>query len=161
MASRGVNKVILLGNLGQDPEVRYGQSGKIVVSLSLATSERWQDKNSQQQERTEWHRVVLFGKIAEVAAEYLKKGQQVYFEGKLQTRKWQDQQGLERYTTEVIVDINGAMQLLSAKESGTFSSNSPKQSESRIGQHYISDNSSQSVLPPNISNDEFDDGIPF
>lgn len=161
MASRGVNKVILLGNLGQDPEVRYSQSGKIVVSLSLATSERWQDKNSQQQERTEWHRVVLFGKIAEVAAEYLKKGQQVYFEGKLQTRKWQDQQGLERYTTEVIVDINGAMQLLSAKESGTFSSSSPKQSESRIGQHFISDNSSQSVLPPNISNDELDDGIPF
>ncbi|KKO47663.1 single-stranded DNA-binding protein [Arsukibacterium sp. MJ3] len=117
MATRGVNKVIVLGNLGQDPEVRTMQSGKAMATLTIATSERWQDKNSgEPQERTEWHKVVLFGKTAEIAQEYLKKGQQVYIEGKLQTRKWQDQQGIDRYTTEIVVDINGTMQLLGKRD---------------------------------------------
>ena len=114
MASRGINKVILIGNLGQDPEVRYMPSGGAVTNISLATSETWRDKQTgEEKERTEWHRVVVMGKLAEIAGEYLKKGSQVYFEGKLQTRKWQDQDGHERYTTEVLVDsFNGMMQML-------------------------------------------------
>lgn len=103
MASKGINKVILVGNLGQDPDVRYTPSGKAVANLSIATSETWKDQQGQMQERTEWHRVVIWGKTAEVAGEYLKKGSQVYIEGKLQTRKWQDQQGQDKYTTEVVV----------------------------------------------------------
>ncbi len=160
MAARGVNKVILLGYLGQAPEVKYGQTGKIVVSLSLATSERWQDKDSQPQERTEWHRVVLFGKLAEVAAEYLKKGQQVYFEGKLQTRKWQDQQGIDRYTTEVVVDINGAMQILGAKVE-TITSAEAKQTPATTTNPSSSDTSWQKLGNPQHFADDFDDGIPF
>lgn len=114
MASRGINKVILVGNLGQDPEVRYMPSGGAVTNITLATSDRWRDKQTgEEKERTEWHRVVFMGKIAEIAGEYLKKGAQVYVEGKLQTRKWQDQSGVERYTTEVLVDsFNGVMQML-------------------------------------------------
>jgi len=113
MASRGVNKVILIGNLGQDPEIRYMPNGNAVANLTIATSESWKDRNTGQlQEKTEWHRVVIFGKLAEIAGEYLRKGSQVYFEGKLQTRKWQDQQGQDRYTTEIVVDINGVMQML-------------------------------------------------
>lgn len=103
--ARGINKVILIGNLGQDPEVRYLPNGGAVCNLSVATSETWKDKNTgEQQERTEWHRVVLFRRLAEIAGEYLKKGSKVYLEGKLQTRKWQDQQGQDRYTTEVVAD---------------------------------------------------------
>ncbi|MER2494292.1 single-stranded DNA-binding protein [Catenovulum sediminis] len=113
MASRGINKVILVGNLGQDPEVRYMPNGNAVANLTLATSESWKDRNSgQMQEKTEWHRIVIFGKLAEIAGEYLRKGSQVYIEGKLQTRKWQDQQGQDRYSTEIVVDINGSMQML-------------------------------------------------
>lgn len=93
MASRGVNKVILVGNLGQDPEVRYMPNGNAVANITVATSESWKDQQGQQQERTEWHRVVLFGKLAEITGEYLRKGSQVYLEGKLQTRKWKDQSG--------------------------------------------------------------------
>lgn len=117
MASRGINKVILIGNLGQDPEVRYMPSGGAVTNITLATSETWRDKQTgEQKERTEWHRVVFMGKLAEVAGEYLKKGSQVYVEGKLQTRKWQDQSGQERYTTEVLVDgFSGVMQMLGGK----------------------------------------------
>ncbi|EAX1526717.1 single-stranded DNA-binding protein SSB1, partial [Salmonella enterica] len=108
MASRGVNKVILVGNLGQDPEVRYMPNGGAVANLSLATSDTWKDKQTgEQRERTEWHRVVLYGKLAEVAGEYLRKGSQVYIEGELRTRKWTDQSGQERYTTEVVVSMQG------------------------------------------------------
>lgn len=112
--SRGINKVILVGNLGQDPEIRYLPDGSPVANVNLATSESWMDKNSgQRQERTEWHRVVFFGKIAEIVAEHVKKGSKLYVEGKLQTRKWQDQSGQDRYTTEIIVDgFTGQMQML-------------------------------------------------
>lgn len=113
MASRGVNKVILVGNLGQDPEVRYMPNGGAVANITLATSESWRDKaTGEQKEKTEWHRVVLFGKLAEVAGEYLRKGSQVYIEGALQTRKWTDQAGVEKYTTEVVVNVGGTMQML-------------------------------------------------
>ncbi|MDU7496111.1 MAG: single-stranded DNA-binding protein [Providencia rettgeri] len=113
MASKGVNKVILIGHLGQDPEIRYMPSGGAVANLTLATSESWRDKQSgEMREKTEWHRVCIFGKLAEVAGEYLKKGSQVYIEGYLQTRKWQDLSGQDRYTTEVVVNIGGSMQML-------------------------------------------------
>lgn len=114
MASRGINKVILIGNLGQDPEVRYMPGGNAVTSITLATADTWRDKQTgEQRERTEWHRVVFMGMLAEVAGKHLKKGTQVYVEGKLRTRKWQDQSGQERYTTEVLVDsFTGVMQML-------------------------------------------------
>lgn len=114
MATRGVNKVILIGNLGQDPEVRYMPSGDAMVNLTVATSETWRDKaTGEQREKTEWHRVSVFGKTAEFIGEYAKKGTQVYIDGQLQTRKWQDQQGQERYTTEVVVRWpTGEVQLL-------------------------------------------------
>lgn len=111
--ARGVNKVILVGNLGQDPEVRYTANGAAVANISVATSEQWTDKQSgQKQERTEWHRVVLFGRLGEIAGEYLKKGSQVYLEGKLQTRKWQDQNGQDRYSTEIVAN---EMQMLGGR----------------------------------------------
>ena len=114
--ARGVNKVILVGNLGQDPEVRYMPNGNGVANISIATTDSWKDKNTgQMQERTEWHRVVLFGKLAEVAGEYLRKGSQVYIEGRLQTRKWSDQSGQEKYTTEIVVDMGGQMQMLGGR----------------------------------------------
>ncbi|HBN6896832.1 TPA: single-stranded DNA-binding protein, partial [Vibrio cholerae] len=117
MASRGVNKVILIGNLGQDPEVRYMPSGGAVANITIATSETWRDKaTGEQKEKTEWHRVTLYGKLAEVAGEYLRKGSQVYIEGQLQTRKWQDQSGQDRYSTEVVVQgYNGIMQMLGGR----------------------------------------------
>ena len=119
MASRGVNKVILVGNLGQDPEVRYMPNGGAVANITLATSESWRDKaTGEQEEKTEWHRVVLFGKLAEVAGEYLRKGSQVYIEGSLQTRKWQDQSGQDRYTTEIVVNVGGTMQMLGGRQGG-------------------------------------------
>ncbi len=120
MASKGVNKVILVGNLGQDPEVKYMPNGNAVANISIATSESWKDKNTgQMQEKTEWHRVVIFGKLAEVAGEYLKKGSQVYIEGQLQTRKWQDQQGQDRYSTEIVVQgYAGIMQMLGSRQQG-------------------------------------------
>ncbi|AJR00966.1 Single-stranded DNA-binding protein [Enterobacteriaceae bacterium bta3-1] len=119
MASRGVNKVILVGNLGQDPEVRYMPNGGAVANITLATSETWRDKQTgEQKEKTEWHRVVLFGKLAEVAGEYLRKGSQVYIEGALQTRKWTDQAGVEKYTTEIVVNVGGTMQMLGGRQGG-------------------------------------------
>ncbi|TQI82518.1 single-strand binding protein [Serratia fonticola] len=119
MASRGVNKVILVGNLGQDPEVRYMPNGGAVANITLATSESWRDKaTGEQKEKTEWHRVVLFGKLAEVAGEYLRKGSQVYIEGSLQTRKWTDQAGVEKYTTEIVVNVGGTMQMLGGRQGG-------------------------------------------
>lgn len=122
MASRGVNKVILVGNLGQDPEVRYMPSGGAVANITIATSESWRDKQTgEMKEQTEWHRVVLFGKLAEVAGEYLRKGSQVYIEGQLRTRKWTDQSGAEKYTTEVVVNVGGTMQMLGGKKEGSQS----------------------------------------
>ncbi|BCL73971.1 single-stranded DNA-binding protein (plasmid) [Vibrio nigripulchritudo] len=120
MASRGINKVILVGNLGNDPEIRYMPSGGAVANITIATSESWRDKaTGEQREKTEWHRVALFGKLAEVAGEYLRKGSQVYIEGQLQTRKWQDQNGQDRYTTEVVVQgFNGVMQMLGGRQQG-------------------------------------------
>lgn len=118
MAARGVNKVILLGNLGKDPEVRYTPDGRAITNITLATSESWKDKSGDLQEKTEWHRVVFFGKLAEIAGEYLRKGSKVYIEGKLQTRKWQDANGQDRYTTEVVVDISGTMQMLDSRGEG-------------------------------------------
>ncbi|MDP4495895.1 single-stranded DNA-binding protein [Vibrio cholerae] len=117
MASRGVNKVILIGNLGQDPEVRYMPSGGAVANITIATSETWRDKaTGEQKEKTEWHRVTLYGKLAEVAGEYLRKGSQVYIEGQLQTRKWQDQNGQDRYSTDIVVQgYNGIMQMLGGR----------------------------------------------
>ena len=112
MATKGVNKVILVGNLGNDPEVRYMPNGNAVANLSLATSESWKDPQGQMQERTEWHRLTMYRRLAEIAGEYLKKGSQIYVEGKLQTRKWQDQSGQDRYTTEIIVD---QMQMLGGR----------------------------------------------
>ncbi|EAQ3992261.1 single-stranded DNA-binding protein SSB2 [Salmonella enterica] len=118
MATRGVNKVILVGNLGQDPEVRYMPNGGAVANLTLATSESWRDKQDGEiREHTEWHRVVVFGKLAEIASEYLRKGAQVYIEGQLRTRKWTDQSGQDKYTTEVIVGQNGTMQMLGRRDS--------------------------------------------
>ena len=119
VASRGVNKVILVGNLGQDPEVRYMPNGGAVANITLATSESWRDKaTGEMKEQTEWHRVVLFGKLAEVASEYLRKGSQVYIEGQLRTRKWTDQSGQDRYTTEVVVNVGGTMQMLGGRQGG-------------------------------------------
>ncbi|AKC32406.1 single-stranded DNA-binding protein [Candidatus Pantoea carbekii] len=118
MANRGINKVILVGNLGQDPEVRYMPNGSAVANITLATSENWRDKQTgENREITEWHRVVLFGKLAEIASEYLRKGSQVYIEGQLRTRKWQDQNGQDRYSTEIVVNINGTMQMLGTRQS--------------------------------------------
>lgn len=157
MGQKGVNKVILVGNLGQDPEVRYTQSGDAIATLNIATSETWRDKQTgEMKEKTEWHRVVLFGKVAEVAGEYLRKGSQVYIEGKLQTRKWMDQSGQDRYTTEVVVNVGGTMQMLgSAGGNGGNGGNGGGQQQR---QKY-------SGQPQNTARNEppmdFDDDIPF
>lgn len=113
----GVNKCIILGHLGKDPEVRFMPSGDAVANLTVATSESWKDKQTgEQKDRTEWHKVVIFGKLAEIAGEYLKKGSKAYFEGQLQTKKYTDQQGVEKYTTEIVVQgFNGTMQMLDGK----------------------------------------------
>jgi single-strand DNA-binding protein len=108
-----VNKVILIGNLGRDPETRYMPDGGAVTNISIATTETWKDKAGEKQEKTEWHRVAFFGKLAEIAGEYLKKGSQVYVEGRLQTRKWQDKDGADKYTTEIIAD---RMQMLGSRQ---------------------------------------------
>ncbi|ENZ0347025.1 single-stranded DNA-binding protein [Morganella morganii] len=154
MASRGVNKVILIGNLGQDPEVRYLPQGGAVTNITLATSESWRDKQSgEMKEKTEWHRVVVFGKLAEIAGQYLKKGSQVYIEGQLQTRKWQDQQGQDRYSTEVVVNVGGSMQMLSGRNSGN--DNTPPA---------VSQKPQQRTQRPPAQNEppmDFDDDIPF
>jgi len=114
----GINKVILIGNLGAKPEVKFASNGNAIANLSIATSESWTDKNTgEKQEKTEWHRVSLFGKLAEIAGKYLDKGSKVYIEGKLQTRKWQDKEGKDRYTTEVVVSgFNGVLQMLDRRE---------------------------------------------
>ncbi|HHI76993.1 MAG TPA: single-stranded DNA-binding protein [Gammaproteobacteria bacterium] len=154
MASRGVNKVILIGNLGQDPEVRYMPNGGAVCNITVATSEVWKDKNTgEQQERTEWHRVVMFRRLAEIAGEYLRKGSKVYLEGRLQTRKWQDQNGNDRWTTEIIAD---EMQMLDSRGGGSaeFAPRQPAAQSSQQGQ-----GQSQPSAPP-VDN-SYDDDIPF
>ncbi|MEW6998189.1 single-stranded DNA-binding protein [Colwelliaceae bacterium BS250] len=116
----GVNKVIIVGNLGKDPEVKFLPSGGAVANLTVATSDTWKDKQTgEQKEKTEWHRVVMFGKLAEISGEYLKKGSKVYLEGQLQTRKWQNQQGQDQYTTEIVIQgFNGTMQMLDSRGAG-------------------------------------------
>lgn len=158
MASRGVNKVILVGNLGQDPEVRYLPNGGAVANITLATSESWRDKQTgENKEVTEWHRVVLFGKLAEVAGEYLRKGSQVYIEGQLRTRKWQDQGGQERYTTEVTVNVGGTMQMLGGKQEGG-QGNRPQQNQQQRPQQQAG----QSIPPANNEPPmDPDNDIPF
>ncbi|EMX8466979.1 single-stranded DNA-binding protein [Serratia marcescens] len=164
MASRGVNKVILVGHLGQDPEIRYMPSGDAVATLSLATSETWRDKQTgEQKEKTEWHRVVLFGKLAEIAGEYLRKGAQVYIEGALRTRKWADQSGQERYTTEVVVSVNGTMQMLGGRSQAD---NAGSSASGGWGQPQHSNQSGTPAQPssPPTGNEppmDFDDDIPF
>ena len=108
-----VNKVILIGNLGRDPETRYMPEGGAITNISIATTDKWKDKNGEMQEKTEWHRVAFFGKLAEIAGEYLKKGSQVYVEGRLQTRKWQDKDGADKYTTEIVANV---MQMLGSRQ---------------------------------------------
>ena len=123
--SRGINKAILVGNCGDDPTVRYMPNGNAVANVTLATSESYKDKNTGQAvEKTEWHKVIFFGKLAEIVGEYVRKGSQIYVEGKLQTRKWTDQQGVERYTTEIVVDgFTGQMQMLGARQDNQHQGN--------------------------------------
>ena len=149
--ARGVNKVILVGNLGQDPEVKYMPSGQAVCNISIATTDSWNDKSTgEKQERTEWHRVVFFRRLAEIAGEYLRKGSQVYVEGRLQTRKWQDQSGNDRYTTEIVVND---MQMLGGRggAGGGFDNAPPAGQEPAA------------TTPQSSSGtgDDFDDDIPF
>ena len=143
--ARGINKVIIVGNLGADPDSRAMPSGNAVTNISVATSESWNDRDTgEKQEKTEWHRVVFFNRLAEIAAQYLKKGSQVYVEGKLQTRKWEDKEGNERWTTEVVAN---QMQMLGDRMSNDMSNDNASSSQSR------SDN--------DFSTDEFDDDIPY
>jgi len=162
MASKGVNKVILVGNLGQDPEVRYLPSGEAVANITLATSESWRDKaTGEQKEQTEWHRVVLFGKLAEVAGEYLRKGSQVYIEGQLRTRKWTDQSGTEKYTTEVLVNVGGVMQMLGGRQAGGAPAGSGQQSGNQSGNGQPRQQQRPAPAQSNEPPMEFDDDIPF
>ncbi len=150
--ARGVNKVILVGNLGKDPEVRYMPNGNAVANITLATSESWKDKQTgEQQEKTEWHRVVMFRRLGEIAGEYLKKGSQVYIEGKLQTRKWQDNSGNDRYTTEIVAN---EMQMLGGRGGGSagFSADSAPSSKAAPA---------PAPAPAAAGADDFDDDIPF
>jgi len=155
--ARGVNKVILIGNLGKDPETRHTPNGGQVTTISLATSESWKDKNTGEQvDKTEWHRVVFFRRLAEIAAEYLKKGSKVFIEGKLQTRKWQDQDGKDRYTTEIVAN---EMQMLDTKSGAAVQGSSAQQ---------YAQQSSGAPMPaasqtgaPQSSGGDFDDDIPF
>ncbi|OZS72125.1 single-stranded DNA-binding protein [Providencia rettgeri] len=158
MASKGVNKVILIGHLGQDPEIRYMPAGGAVANLTLATSESWRDKQSgEMREKTEWHRVCIFGKLAEVAGEYLRKGSQVYIEGSLQTRKWQDQSGQDRYTTEVVVNIGGSMQMLGGNGGNNQAGSQKPQQQRQPQQPKQQQPQTQQPEPPM----DFDDDIPF
>ena len=169
--ARGINKVILVGNLGQDPETRYMPSGGAVTNVTIATSETWKDKQTgQPQERTEWHRVVFFNRLAEIAGEYLKKGSKVYVEGSLRTRKWQDQSGQDRYTTEIVA---AEMQMLDSRSGGGMSggygddgySQAPAPQQRR--QAAPAPSAPQRQAPAQQQNapapgfDDFDDDIPF
>ena len=149
--ARGVNKVILVGNCGKDPETRYSPSGSGVTKISIATSESWRDKQSgEQQERTEWHNVVFFGRLAEIASEYLRKGSQVYIEGSLRTNKWQDKNGQDRYTTEIVAN---EMQMLGSRGGsggGDYSSAPAQQQKAPAAKQ-----------EPALVDEGFDDDIPF
>jgi len=149
----GINKVILVGNLGAKPEVKYASNGNAISNLSLATSESWTDKSTgQKQERTEWHRVSLFGKLAEIAGQYLDKGSKVYVEGKLQTRKYTDKEGVERWTTDIVVSgFNGTLQMLDRRDDS--SSSAPNDDVTVKAQ-------AEPTITP-VSKDEFEDDIPF
>ncbi|MCG6896447.1 MAG: single-stranded DNA-binding protein [Thiocapsa sp.] len=168
MATRGVNKVILIGNLGADPDVRYMPSGDAVANVRVATSEAWKDRSTgEMQERTEWHQVVFFGKLAEIVKQYLHKGSKIYVEGKLRTRKWQGQDGQDRYTTEVVVDMNGTMQMLDGRSGGGSGSSVPFD-EAPSGQAYGGGSSRGPTPAPATSGGsgghgtaDFDDDIPF
>jgi single-strand DNA-binding protein len=155
--ARGVNKVILIGNLGKDPEVRYSPNGGAIANITLATSESWKDKNTGEQvDKTEWHRVVFFRRLAEIAGEYLKKGSKVYIEGKLQTRKWQDQNGQDRWTTEVVAN---EMQMLDSK-GGSSNFNQDPGANMDSGTSNYQPSSGGGAAPAPAMND-FDDDIPF
>ncbi len=149
--ARGINKVILVGNLGNDPDIRYTAGGAAVANISLATTDSWRDKESgEQQDRTEWHRIVFFGRLAEIVGEYLRKGSQVYVEGRLQTRKWQDKTGNDRYTTEIVAN---EMQMLGGR-GGDMQSNNRAPAP-------MSEPSAPASASPATDNDFVDDDIPF
>jgi single-strand DNA-binding protein len=150
--ARGINKVILIGNLGRDPEVRYLPSGSAVTNIAVATSETWKDKQSgEKQERTEWHNVAFFNRLAEIAGEYLKKGSKVYIEGSLRTRKWQDKNGQDRYTTEIIASD---MQMLDSRGGGSGSYQGADSYQSQ-------DSGAKKSPAMETTGDDFDDDIPF
>lgn len=152
--ARGVNKVILIGNCGGDPEVKFMPNGNAVCNITLATSDSWKDKQSgETKERTEWHRVVFFGKLAEIVGEYVRKGSKLYIEGRLQTREW-EKDGVKRYTTEIVVDIGGQMQMLDGKRDDSGSAPAPQQ---RPATQAPAQQSQQGTAGP----DSFDDDIPF
>jgi single-strand DNA-binding protein len=161
--ARGINKVIIVGNVGGDPETRYMPSGSAVTNLTIATNESWKDKQTgEQKERTEWHRVAMFNRLAEIAAEYLRKGSQVYIEGKLRTRKWQDKSGQDRYTTEIIAD---EMQMLGGRGGsggggGNFGGGQQDGAPSGGGQQGGGQQGGGNA-PPQPGPDDFDDDIPF
>ena len=170
--ARGVNKVIIVGNCGQDPETRFMPSGGAVTNLSIATSESWKDKNTgDQQERTEWHRVVFFNRLAEIAGEYVKKGSKLYVEGSLRTRKWQGQDGQDRFTTEVVasemqmLDSRGGQQgggFDQSQGGGGFQQSAPQQSQQQAPQQSAPQQSQQQPSPQQAPQDGvFDDDIPF
>jgi single-strand DNA-binding protein len=155
-----INKVILVGNLGQDPEVKYMPSGGAVTNISIATTDSWKDKaTGEKKENTEWHRVVFFNRLAEIVGEYLRKGSQIYVEGNLRTRKWQDQNGVDKYTTEIVAR---EMQMLGGKSGGSSDFNAPSQQSAapqQGGQEKARSESSNTPPPQNYDN--FDDDIPF
>jgi single-strand DNA-binding protein len=159
-----LNKVMLIGNLGADPEVRYMPSGGAVTNISLATTRRWKDKQSgERRDATEWHRIVFFNRLAEVAGEYLRKGSQVYIEGRIQTRKWQDQSGQDRYSTEILAD---EMQMLGSRSGGTanFGDNQAQQTNTNAPAPSTPSPAPQQNnpnTPPPAAVDDFDDDIPF
>src|SRR6056300_624501 len=159
----GINKVILVGNIGAKPEVKYSSNGSAIANLSVATSETWNDKNSgEKQEKTEWHRVSLYGKLAEIAGQYLDKGSKVYVEGRLQTRKWQDQSGQDRYTTEIVVDMGGTMQMLDSRGGGDTAYNQDQNTADSTPTRPVQQNNpSQSAPSSQPMDTEFDDDIPF
>jgi single-strand DNA-binding protein len=160
--ARGVNKVIIVGNLGGDPETRYMPSGSAVTNFTVATNESWKDKQTgEQKERTEWHKVAMFGRLAEIAAEYLRKGSQVYIEGKLRTRKWQGQDGQDRYTTEIIAD---EMQMLGGRGGaggGQQGGGQQGGGQQGGGQQGGGQQGGGGSAPPQPGPDDFDDDIPF
>lgn len=148
-----LNKVMLIGHLGRDPEIRYMPSGDAMANLNIATTDTWKDKNGEKQERTEWHRIVMFGKLAEISGEYLKKGSQIYIEGRLQTRKWTDKSNVERYTTEIVAD---RMQMLGSR-SGAAYQDAPNDQENGQSSQAGSKNSA----PAGGGFDDMEDDIPF